>query len=262
MFFKKTPIYLDCYTTLNHVYDMFKIESAKKHVPNWFKDLPSTFADQRSTIPIPTVKTCSGIASYFRSGFIIPMWTDAQFGYAPVSNGFQTTIQLATQFSDQRTQCQVHEQKQMGNDFMPADTYTHFKVFSPWAFECSEDIDWVWQQPTYNFKYPDEVIVLPGVLEFKHNSNVFINFAMRKLDTKGAPKLLQVEAGQPLVQITPITEREVVVRNHLVNAEEFNRISQKNNRVYFFNNHNKKRKFFKNKEESKSKCPFGFGGKL
>ena len=257
MFFKKKPIYLDCYTTHNHVYDMFKIESAKKHVPDWFKNLPSTFEDTRSIVSPPTVKTCSGVAGYFKSGYIIPLWSDAQFGFAPLSNGFQKTIQLATQFADQVTKCQVHEQKQLGFDFMPDTDYTHFKIFSPWVFKCSEDIDWIWTQPTYNFKYPDELVLLPGIIEFKYNSNVFINFSMRKRDSKGDPKLMQMEAGQPLVQLIPITDREVIVRNHLVDNEQWRRIYETTNRAFFFNNHNKKRNFIK-KKETESKCPFGF----
>lgn len=261
MFFKKKPIYLDCYTTFNHVYDMFKVDSAKKFVPSWFKDLPSTFTDPRSINPIPTAKTCVGISSFFRNGFIIPLWTDANLGYATVSNGYTNNIQLVTQFSDGFTKGQVHEQKQIGNEFMPEETYTHFKIFSPWVFECSEDIDWLWSQPTYNFKYPDQLIILPGALEFKYNSNVFINCSIRKLNETRTPTMLQLEAGQPLVHLIPITDREVVVRNHLVNLEEWNRISQKNNRAFFFNNHNKKRNFLKKQEENKNKCPFGFGRK-
>lgn len=258
MFFKKKKIQLDCYTTYNHVYDMFKIESAKKHVPDWFKELPSTFNDSRSVNPVPTVKTCVGIASYFRNGVIIPMWTDSRVGYVQASNGYTNTTQLVSQFSDQVTKCQVHEQKQLGNEFMPDQTYTHFKIFSPWVFECNEDIDWLWIQPTYNFKYPDELTVLPGALEFKYNSNVFINFSIRKLNEKQEPNLVHIEAGQPFVHLIPLTDRDVVVKNHLVSNEEWGRIFQKNNRAFFFNNHNKKRNILKNKELSDSKCPFGF----
>jgi hypothetical protein len=258
MFFKKKSIELNCYTSYNHVYDMFKIESAKKHIPDWFKELPSTFDYQASIVPPSTVKTCGGIASFFRNGFIIPLWTDAKMGYATVSNGYTNTVQPVTQFSDQTTKGQLHDQKAMGEEFMPSNTYAHFKIFSPWVFECSEDIDWSWTQPTYNFKYPDELTVLPGILEFKYNSNVFINCSIRKLDENKTPTLLELEAGQPLVHLLPITDREVVVRNHLVTQEEWNRIYQKNNRVFFFNNHNKKRNLLKKQEALEKSCPFGF----
>lgn len=256
MFFKKKPIYLDCYTTHNHVYEMFKIESAKKHTPDWFKNLASTFTNPKSITPIPTAKTCSGVMSFLRSGIVIPMWCDSQFGYTTVNTGYSQNIQLVTQFSDQMTQCQVHVQDQIGLDFMPPDTYIHFKVFSPWVFKCSEDIDWLWTQPTYNFKYPDSLTMLPGVIEFKYNSNVFINFSMRKHNAAGGPNQIQIDAGQPLVQLIPITEREVIIRNHLVDMSEWQRIYETNNRVFFFNNHNRKRNFFK-KQETGSKCPFG-----
>jgi len=258
MFFKKSTIYLDCYTTQTHVYDLFKIESAKKHVPDWFRELPNTFDDPRSIIPIPTAKTCSGIASFFRTGFIIPLWSDAKLGYAPIPNGYTTTIQPVTQFSDQLTKCQIHEQKQIGKDFMPDNLYAHFKIFSPWVFECSENIDWLWLQPTYNFKEPDSITVLPGVLDFKYNSNVFINFSIRKTSPSNSPNLLSLEAGQPLVHLVPITDKEVIVRNHIVTVDQWNKISQKNNRVFFSNNHNKKRKLLQEQEVLKSKCPFGF----
>lgn len=215
MFFKKKSIELNCYTSYNHVYDMFKIESAKKHIPDWFKELPSTFTDPRSVNPIPTVKTCVGIASYFRNGFIIPMWTDAQIGYVQANNGYTNTTQFVTQFSDGATKCQVHEQKQIGNNFMPDQTYANFKIFSPWVFDCDEDIDWLWTQPAYNFKYPDELILLPGALEFKYNSNVFINLGMRKLNENKEPKCINIEAGQPLVHLIPLTDRKEIGRAHV-----------------------------------------------
>lgn len=257
MFFKKKPIYLDCYTAQTHVYDMFKIESAKKHVPDWFKNLPSTFTDPRSAVPLPTVKTCSGLGNFFKSGYIIPMWCDAQFGLTAVNNGFSSGVQLATKFAD-TTQSQVHVQQQIGEGFMPDSTYIHYKVYSPWVFECSEDIDWAWMQPTYNYKFPDEIVLLPGIIEFKYNTNVFINFSMRQMDRDGSPNLLPIEAGEPLVQLIPLTEREVVVRNHLVDKDHWQQIYEKNNHAFFFNNHNKKRNLLKRQEEAQSKCPFGF----
>ena len=256
-FFKKKTIYLDCYTVHNHVYDLFKIESAKKHVPSWFRNLPSTFLDPRSPVEVATLKTCTGIVNHFKSGFIIPLWTDAQLGLKSVSNGFTNNIQLIQQFADMKTQSQIHSQTQIGNDFMPEETYLHFKIYSPWVFSCSENINWMWTQPTYNYKYPDELVLHPGVLEFKYNSNVFINFAIRKMDRAGDPNLLEISAGEPLVHLIPLTDRNVEVRNHLVSKEEWQRIYDKNNHVFFFNNHAKKRNLLEKQEAGK--CPFGFG---
>jgi hypothetical protein len=87
---------------------------------------------------------------------------------------------------------------------------------------------------------------------------VFINFAMRQSDRDGTPNLLPIEAGEPLVQLIPLTEREVIVRNHLVDKDRWQQIYEKNNHAFFFNNHNKKRNLLKRQEESQSKCPFGF----
>ena len=259
MFFKKKPIQLDCYTFQSPVYDLFKVDHAKRFFPQWWKNVPNTFKDPRVIAELPTIKTCTGVANFFTTGLVIPMWSDAKIGLAKVNTGFHDTIQLSTQFADGVTKAQLHEQGQIGPDFMPDSTYLHFKIYSPWVFSCNEDINWAWSQPTYNFKNPDDLIILPGTLDFKNNSNVFVNLSMRKMARDGGPNLIELDAGQPLVHLTPLTEREVVVKNHLVSKEEWQNIYAKNNHVFFFNNFNRRKVLMK--KQTESKCPFGFGKK-
>ena len=63
-----------------------------------------------------------------------------------------------------------------------------------------------------------------------------------------------LEAGQPLVMLVPLTDKEVIVKKHLIGKDEMIR---KYVRVTTFHNHYVKEK--KIQQQKEKKCPFHFG---
>jgi hypothetical protein len=78
------------------------------------------------------------------------------------------------------------------------------------------------------------------------------------------PKIIIIEAGDPLVMITPNTEEDVEIKTHFVSHQELQKLDL--GRVYSPNTLNNKPAsyiYFKKKkmleDNEKNKCPFGFG---
>jgi hypothetical protein len=255
-FFKNKKIVLDCFTSSDNAYNLFKIEPARKFIPSWWKNLPATYKVETSLAEMPTMRTCLGINNNFKHGFIMPLWAETVLTITQV--GHDRWI-VAGQGADAVTQVVSHHPSQWG-DFIDNIKYMHIKISAPWLFKCNEDINWMWSQPSWNIKDFDEYSVLPGIIDFKYQSNANINMIARKLDNNNQPNLVTIPAGQPMVHLLPITERKVEIRNHLVSHEEWNKINSENSHISYINSYAKKKHIHK-KIESESKCPFKFGRK-
>jgi hypothetical protein len=254
-FFKKKKIVLDCFTHYHHAYEFFKIEPAKKFLPTWWKNLPVTYREERSIADLPTMKTCFGFTNNFKHGYIMPLWSDT---HATMAQTGPRQFGIAGQNADAITRIESHPTKQF-EDFIDTDIYMHVKIGSPWLFRCSEDINWSWTQPTWNTRNFDDYLVLPGMTDFKYQTSTHVNIITRRLNRNNQSNILHIPAGQPLVHIVPLTDREVEVKNHLVSQEEWANIDAKNVHISWFNNYTKVRSLRKSAEESK--CPFNFGRK-
>jgi hypothetical protein len=97
-------------------------------------------------------------------------------------------------------------------------------------------------------------ILLPGTTEFKYQYSMNVNVLFMKGATKTTHRL---KFGQPLVHLTPLTERPIDLRHHMVTREEYNKYMQGEK----LSNTNRYREYRRVRESEESKCPFGFGGK-
>jgi hypothetical protein len=125
---------------------------------------------------------------------------------------------------------------------------------TPWAAKCREDVYWKWEQPTYGFKHPNRVIVLPGTIEYKYQYSMNANLMFARQD---AAAELQLDFQQPLVHVTPLSERPFELRYHMVDTHEYDRLMQGEK----VSNINRYRAYRRVRETEESKCPFGFGEK-
>jgi hypothetical protein len=251
---KKNKIVLDCYTFDKQTYDLFPINNSINSMPNWWKDLNPRFNGDRYN-DVPTMKSCSAVNGFLTRGVTIPMWTDASLGVAKVKSMYGEQYSIVSEFANQTTSCSIHEKKQLSESFLPESDFLNFKINAPWVFKTDEEIDWMWSQPTYHYSHPDIFTVLPGIIEFKYNHNVFLNISIRK--ALGAePVLLNLEGGDPMVNLVPLSDRQIEVKNHLVTKAEWDKIYTETNPLFFKGNY---KKIIKLRKEKEKKCPFGFG---
>jgi hypothetical protein len=238
-FFKRPKIVVDCFTDLEFVYNHSKIQEATKFYPEWWLKMAKEY--EGNGIKHPTIKRCPGIADYYQSGFMLPMWSDLIFELDPV--GYKWT------FADGVSRIDYHDPKQF-DGYADPEKYHHGKIASPWRLICKKDINFLFTQPAWNYQPVNSFSILTGVLNFKYNHETNINIIMDKRE-----KYFKFNFSDPLVHLIPLSEKEIILKHHLITKKEFDRII--NSMMTFVNGYRTNKKLLEAKEK---KCPFNFRG--
>jgi hypothetical protein len=73
--FPKKKIVLDCFTYSESVLQTAPITNAMKHIPSWWKKLPSAHFEE-TFFPTPTMKGCVGMVDYYANSVALPLWSE------------------------------------------------------------------------------------------------------------------------------------------------------------------------------------------
>ena len=203
-------IVLDCYTYLPYAYEYAQIDYAINYPPAWWKKMPSHSVDTKKA----TVKSCVGVLDYFKKGIVIPSWFEMEIDVADKSNNVWYTWVASN--PDVAT----------GNSHSP-DQFAEFagvdgkniKITSPWKFTTKEEIYFSWTEPSWHLRdILSYVTVLPGVTNFKFQNFTEINLFVTN---KNSPEKFTIPALTPLAMLHPLTEKRIIIKNHLITKEEW-----------------------------------------
>lgn len=242
-FFKRSKVVLDSFTHNQTAYELFPLEQANKNMPPWWKFTPTFTRMNGDFFDTSTIKSCRGVIESYQNAISIPMWSDLA---VQVNDKNTRTIQF--QWADYQSQCESHHQFQWETWIDPLQ-WGHMKIISPWMIHTKDDVRFMMVDPVMNRTNFQDYTFLHGAIDFKHNHSCNVNTMVSFGDTVRDFKLT---AGTTLALLVPLSEREVVVKTHLVNKEEYDR---KKIKMFTFNGiYQANRKL----AEKKSKCPFGF----
>jgi hypothetical protein len=247
-FMKKRKIVLDLFTSRQMIFDAAKPKPAAQFYPEWWKALKTDIQIGDELFPTATMRRCMGFVDHYKHGFIIPMWTDLRVELGPIGDPF-----FRAQCSDNTTHLGPHPANLRGT-YMPETHYQHLKLHTPWAAKCKEDVYWKWEQPTWGYKNPNLSIVLPGTIEYKYQYSMNSNLMFARQHER---TMIEIPFQQPLVHVTPLTERDFDLRYHMVDQVEYDRLMQGEK----LSNINRYRSYRRVRESEERKCPFGFGAK-
>jgi hypothetical protein len=241
-FFKKTKVVIDCFTNSSAIYNYSPIQQSNKFIPNWFKDIPLSYRDGDNFLDYPTIRTCSGFLNLYNQGLMLPLWSDLKI---QIKDNL-----IRWQFSDKITEISTHSSLQRGS-YLPESEYYHLKIQSPWLFSCKDDIQWTFNSPTWNQQNPNDYFILPGIVDYKYQTETNINIMINhKID-----RTIDIPFNTPMAQIIPITEKKLIVKNHLLSDQEYKHMRDKNARdIKFLGQY----RTVKSLIDKKRKCPFGF----
>lgn len=203
---KKEKLHIDCFTNFGGITKLFPIESSSAFMPEWFKKLPTT-AQTDTGGNVGTVKLCPGITDTLKAGIVIPVWCDMFVDHA---NGVVKT--------EPEEMADGHPSWQWGNHSL-FKGYHHLKISSPWRFREKTGAKFMmtnsfWNDPQTNYFVPN------GILDFKYQTTTNINIWIPKNKFGGSGKFL-LEAGNPLVQIIPLEDKEIVIHMQEVSDDVF-----------------------------------------
>ncbi len=242
-FFHKKKIVLDCFTYQVHAKEYAPVKQAAKFLPDWWKRMPKDGGISSNLYSELNMKSCYGLIDLYKRGVIIPMWSDLRIQLSP--NGG-----VIYQYSDGVSEAEFHHPKQR-EGFAPPDKFSHIKLCSPWVFSCKENISWVHVPPIYNQEHNlGEYITCVGAVNFKYGGSTNINLL---LPLPAQNKLIQIDHGQPIAHIVPLSDKQIEVRNHLISKNEYDNLVAKSTSITFL------RKYEKIVRIQKHKCPMGYG---
>jgi hypothetical protein len=221
---KKRKLVLDLFTCQQQIFNAAKPKAASQFFPDWWKELKTQMPNSH-VVPQPTMKRCMGFVDHFKHGIIIPMWSDFRVELGEL--GTQTHFAIT---SDGYTPIAQHPTNQRGS-FAPPDKYCNLKLESPWAARCKEDVYFKWEQPTWNMNNLSAYVVLPATVEFVYQHSINVHLMFPRTTSKD---IREIKFGTPLVHMTPLTERELDLRYHIVTPTEFSNF-QFGKRLTFLN---------------------------
>lgn len=236
---------MDVFTFRTGVYKLYPVDYSTKFFPEWWKKLPKEYMDKNNNNRLSsTMKRCEGFIDYYKNSISIPLWSDLALN---IRSEFNT---VNWDFSDMITSATTHPWYQM-EGLMRDQQFSHIKINSVWNLKTKEDIYWTWSQPMWNFDDPFTIIVPPAVINFKYQHSTNINiFIKTSID-----KFMILPVGMPMANLTPITEKEVVLHRHLISEKEYHEMDDISYANSFTHKYRNAKKILQEKE---SKCPFHF----
>jgi hypothetical protein len=208
---KRKKIVVDCFTSNPAILEYFPITHAVKNYPDWWKRMEASFPHTSTSgieHPAPTIKRCDGMLSLYSKGFHLKMWSDLIL---------ETSAQGEFRYqysSDENHPIVSHSKRQIGSAF---GAHVHLKILSPWMIEEKTGVDFLFTGSSWN--YPDKLFdwnIIPGCINFKNQSSTHINLFMPAKQAR-----LELTAGEPIVHIIPVSEKEVDLRCHELTDKEY-----------------------------------------
>lgn len=251
-FIKDKEIVLDCFTSIPHVYDNAKISHAIHYIPEWWQKLPGFIDDQ-----LASMKHCTAFKEFFKSGIVVPSWFAMNLKVNRL--GEETWWEWEASNDSIRTDNSHHACQ---FDGFAGEAGKNIKITSPWAFKTKDNINWVWSKPTWNVRdYLDSLELLPGVVNYKYQHATEINFFVQNKQTI---QEIHIPPLTPLAMLHPMTEKKIIIKNHLVDEKEWNRIFAVD-KLFFKRNAFDAVKFWNNKKKLYNKieninCPYSKKG--
>lgn len=244
IFNKRNKVIVDCFTYDRSSFELTPIIQSYKAMPTWWKELENYGIGNslKSNNDEKNMKKCYGFTELYKKSLTLECWTDINIKVLPNNEGYRYYIATDLPPED-------HPRRQYGtlyeNDY-------HIKLLSPWRIHEKTGIKFAFMPAVWELDKLRNITILSGIIEFQMNLETNVNMFLRQPE-KDAYEMT-INLGQPLVQIIPLTEKDIELKTHLVNLKEF----EKMNSVFrSFRGHREVLRLKKRNENRKDKkCPF------
>lgn len=214
--FKRKEINVDCFVDSYRIAETYPVRRSFNYVPDWWRKLPQSFhiSHELTKKPYerPTMKTCYGMTTLYRKGFIIPLWADIDLFFNRNEEEAVYSYQSAAELNISQ-----HDSLEYGRQFP---NFHHMKLRSPWLFKETKGIEFIFAPCLWShLAVAPEIRVMPGVLNFRDQHSTNVNWFVPHMNAH-----IRLEAGLPLAQIIPITDKKVKLSIHVLNRLEYDKL--------------------------------------
>jgi hypothetical protein len=220
--FSKKKIELTFHTCESKPFaDILSPAKATSMYPEWFKKIsPKT--------DYPSMRSCPGYIEFFKKSIAIPLWRDFEITYR--GSEIHNVVTPFISPDDVYHYVQHHHPDQWGRGFT---NQPHLKLMNPWLITCNTLTPFMISEASWHKKGNDYNIP-QGVVEYRLNTSCHVNMF---LNPSNQEKTLLLEAGEPIVYLTPLEDVEVDIKIKEISEEEWRRLL--NYRFTFKNNYRK-----------------------
>jgi hypothetical protein len=240
--FKPKEIVVDCFTFEPLCFEYAKPDFSYKFFPEWFEATPKIINGNT-----PTIKACRAFKRYYAVGGIV------------VPFPYNIDIDVS---DENKKECNVHingpkifgaHPKEQVDSLFPKN-YEALKLSVPWRLKTKEFVEFLWTDTIWNKERALDYSGMPGIVDFKNQFDIMYNF-MVEYGTK--PKKISFILGEPAFMLTPLTDKKIVLKHHLVSKEEYYKYDGFTD-IKGWGKYEAKKNIIRNKErrDSISKCPF------
>ena len=253
-FVKKSEVVVDCFTHHESAYEYTPINYGTQFYPDWWKKTDNNFINEKGESK-STIKNCVGFIDYYKNCLVIPSWFEMDLSVYEQGNQQWWNYQASNLYVDTKAS---HAREAF--EGFALDNGNNVKLTSPWVIQTKEEIQWVWSQPTWNLReHLSTFTILPAVVDFKYQHSTNINLFVTNEEKL---KNTVIKPNTPLVALHPMTEKNIIIKKHLVTHEEYIQrvdgvasLFLRRNSIDFSKLYKKKKEFLTQKENP-STCPF------
>jgi len=210
IFSKSKKVIVDFITFDYKTYEYFPIDKSNKFIPQWWKDIPQEYGNnlfKTKANRLNTLKRCPGFMDVFRYSYTMPLWTSCEIivDDRAGEHGYST-------FCADGSTIDSHPASQAGN-FLTSNSLIHFKFNAPWYGYSSKkrDLLWNWSPATWNnSSLLNDLIIPTAFRNFRGGTGTNIHTFMNSEKSD----VLYLEAGVPMIHMTPMTDKKVEVKCH------------------------------------------------
>lgn len=215
IFHRRKKITVDAFTDQENI-AKYPIERSNKHLPGWFTDMKTVLklkSPQGLVGKTATFKMCQGFQDNVNNSFTLSLWADLMF-----------RVEVDGTFSYQYPNklCNFGMESHNSPEATPMGEFAplkHLKIFSPWVLREKTGVNFYWSQAFWSYgAAAADVLIPPGVVNYKYQNGTHINVMIQP------GKQLDLDAGQPLVYLHPLTENKVEIKTHVVDTKEYEKL--------------------------------------
>lgn len=189
--------------------------------------------------PIPVQQLSN---SQEQKGHVIPLWSDMAINI----NNKPEFPMINWAFCDTNCNAQIHSNVQF-QGFVSYNKLQHLKIITPWQFKEKTGCKFVFFQPSWTMKkLNNHLTVISGITDFKYQNSTNIQMFLHYSKNTNEESLL-IDAGTPLYQFVPVSDRPVKIHYHIVEERLYNSMNVPDK----FSN-----MYFHRKQLIEKKCPF------
>ena len=179
------------------------------------KPQKKTVFGNKCKLPAKSIKNCYGIINLFKQSFYFPLWSDLTL---------INTIEDLNLIANKSTV--IAEKHLEGNDSKAPTLSTHHRhlqIKSPWIFNCDKDINFhvagaSWDYINNNFY---DFNLPPAIIDFKYQHYLHLQFLFPIPTGNQRESQIDLKAGDPILYITPLTEKKVKFITHSITKDEY-----------------------------------------